>query len=111
MAPEERMHLFEIREIVKQRWTFTPDKYPDLHDLRIEGARRFERGHILKHMLKSLGKIAENEEARDHGSITFDLKDKMRPLIGKMLVNLMQLAESYGISDEELERFIREEGA
>lgn len=105
------MNLKEIREIVRKRWTFTPEKYPDLHDLRVEGARRFERGHVLKHILKSLGKIAENEEARDHGGVTFDLKDKMRPLIGKMLVNLMQLADSYGISDEELERFIRDDGA
>ncbi len=62
-------------------------------------------------MLKSIGKLAELEEMSDHGSSIFDRQDKTRPLIAKMLVNLMQLAESYGISDADLERYIREDGA
>lgn len=103
------MNLSEIRQIVRERWSFDAEKYPDLAQLSTEGARRFARGHILKHIMKSVGKIAEIEEARDHSSLVFDAKDKLRPLIGKMLVNLIQLAESYRISDEELERYIRDD--
>lgn len=110
------MDLKEIRKIVKKRWKFSSGEYPDLFSLASVqtsgGEERFVRSHILKHMMKSVGKIAEIEEDDDHShSKIHDSKERMRALIGKMLINLMQLAESYGISNKEIEKFIREDGA
>jgi hypothetical protein len=108
------MDLKEIRQIVRKRWTFDSSEYIDLHAVRSNqgGVERLVRGHVLKHMMKSVGKIAEIEEDDDHShSKIHDSKERMRALIGKMLINLMQLAESYGISNKELAKFIHEEGA
>ena len=105
------MKIADIRKIVQKRWFFDQQSYPDMADMRShEAAGRFARGHILKHMLKSIGRMAAIEEDADHGEPVVDIdntREVMRDLIAKMMMNLMQLADRYGISDKEIEQAIR----
>lgn len=102
------MNLSDIRKIVGARWRFNSHEYPYIKTMSPEAHRDFARSHVLKHAMKSLGKMAAISEDADHISPKLETpRIQMTALIGKMLVNLLQLADSYGISDEELERFIR----
>jgi hypothetical protein len=104
------MNLSDIRKIVSARWRFNSDEYPHIRTMSPEAHRDFSRSHILKHAMKSLGKMAAISEDADHVEPRLQTPHaEMAVLIAKMLVNLMQLADSYGITNEELERVIRDE--
>jgi hypothetical protein len=106
------MELSEIRKVVAERWRFNSDEYPHIKNMSPEAHRDFSRSHILKHAMKSLGRMAAVSEDADHAKPKLEApRAEMTALIGKMLVNLMQLADSYGITDAELERYIREDSA
>ena len=87
--------LAALMQLIGERYQFTPENYPELAQL--VGAQRtvFAVKHSVLHMMKSLGVIATQGEAADHG----DLMDigVLRIAIAKMLINTLKLAEELKI--------------
>ncbi|MEI7719647.1 MAG: hypothetical protein WCI89_00325 [bacterium] len=83
--------LVALMRLIGERYQFTPEHYPELVQLVGEQRTAFAVKHSALHMMKSVGAIAAQGEAADHG----DLMDigALRIAIAKMLVNTLKLAE------------------
>jgi hypothetical protein len=97
---------FDIRvllELVDRGYQFDPKVYPELE---VVDPDKFGVNHSVLHMMKSVGVIAAEAEAFEHGKsmnhAALALATK------KMLVNVLKLAAHLGISGDELACYIEE---
>ncbi len=93
--------LASLMSLIGDKYTFTNEHYPHVDLSTPEKVRVFAIAHSLLHMNKSLGRIATEREALDHGGTMDD--EKLRITTAKMLVNTLKLAEELGMSSEDLE--------
>jgi hypothetical protein len=98
----KNVDLGEFVDLIGRRWPYDEKNYPGFGALDAGKQRTFIAKHSLLHMNKSLGKIAKEVEAADHGEL---LNEQMlRIATAKMLVNVLKLAyelhmEPDGIED------------
>lgn len=85
---------------IGERYTFTSEFYPTLEGASEEEQIQFAVNHSALHIMKSVGVIAAEVEAADHGG-EMD-PEKLKTATTKMLVNVLKLAEVLGISGEQL---------
>jgi hypothetical protein len=60
--------IAELTHFIAERYTFTPEKYPELARIDDASKRAFAIRHLGIHFAKTAGKIAAVSEAADHGS-------------------------------------------
>lgn len=101
------MHLAEIVRLVVNHWQWTPQYYPILEKIPEEAHGAFKRHHVLIHLEKQIGKLAAVQENDDHGKTTF-LNDRgyLVEHLAKLITCTLQLAQTMGITPEELEAYI-----
>jgi hypothetical protein len=86
----EKVDLGELIDLIGRRWPYDDKNYPGFDALDPEKKRVFMAKHSLLHLNKSLGKVAKEAEAADHGEA---LNEQMlRIATAKMLVNILKLA-------------------
>lgn len=108
MIPETDVTLHDLLLDVYREWEFTSENYPELAHLHGEARLKFIRDHLVKHLQKILGKLAELYEPLDHGrSLPEDYNDQIRIILGKALATLLQLANIEGLQDFDLERAVQ----
>lgn len=107
LAPKNKAQLEELMEYISVQWKFTPKNYPILEKLSKIEREDFALGHIVKHMQKSLGKIASYSEAIDHNDEP-SAGDFPKGATVKMIVNALRLATILGISADDIIETIRE---
>lgn len=93
--------LEEVRAIAADRFTFDRDHYPNLPEG--EQVRLFAQRHLLLHLNKNIGAIAGVVEPGDHGESQGNVS---APVIGKLIVNALRLADVSGVTMEELQASI-----
>ncbi len=95
-----RADLRSLMSFIGERYIFTEKHYPSFNRLSAAGKVFFTVRHSQLHMSKSIGKIAAELEAADHGAVMS--VDNLQVATAKMLVNVLKLAEELGMSAEEL---------
>lgn len=99
MHPEP--HLASLMQYIDSKYKFNEENYPGFGHLAGKNRRLvFIVRHSQLHMCKSVGKIATEAEAADHGRTIST--ENLRIATTKMLVNVLKLAEELGMSAEEL---------
>ena len=93
-----------LMAFIKARYTFTNEHYPNADLSTAEKVHAFAVSHSLKHMIKSVGKIAAETEAQDHGGTMNE--ENLRIATAKMLVNTLNLAEELGMSPDDLSAMV-----
>lgn len=92
------------------RWVWDEDNYPSLARIAPEDRDAFRRKHVLMHLMKQVGKLAEADEKRDHTKASVLDDDEGRreivKLLGKTMLNCLQYAEIQGITAEELDEWM-----
>jgi hypothetical protein len=89
----------ELMEYIGQRYVFNADHYPALQHDTID-PKLFGISHSVLHMNKSLGKIAAEAEYADHGGTLS--QDELEKATTKMLINVLKLAETIGMTPDQL---------
>lgn len=87
---------------IGERYAFTPEQYPALKEATPEARKAFAVSHSMYHMAKSVGKLASECEAADHGSEMDEVA--LRRATVKMLINVLKLAEELGMDADDLIR-------
>lgn len=95
-------NLHEIMHYIGERYTFTAEHYPALKNATPEERRAFAVNHSVYHMAKSVGKLASECEAADHGGEMDEAA--LRRATVKMLINALKLAEEIGMDADDLAR-------
>lgn len=92
------------------RWVWDPENYPVLERTDEKDRDAFRRKHVLTHMMKQIGKLAEADEKHDHmkASILDDEEGKKEivKLLGKTMLNCLQYADIQGVTAEELDAWM-----
>ena len=104
------MHLARLITLVSDAWRWDERRYPGLPEgERIAGldgdARsRFQRKHVLFHMMRQVGELGDVEQDCDHdprnGSRARELG--RREHLAKLLINVLQLAAIEGFTEAEI---------
>lgn len=92
--------LLSLMHFIGDRYTFTEEHYPGYDQLSDEQKLLFAVRHSALHMMKSVGKIAGEAEAADHGGQMDE--ESLKVATTKMLVNVLKLAEELDMSGDEL---------
>lgn len=96
--------LQKTMNYIDKRYVFNSENYPEL-ELSTENDKiDFGIRHSVLHMQKSLGKIAEYSEERDHGQL--GSKRDVKVATAKMLMHVLRLASVQGISADELLKMV-----
>ena len=88
--------LQELIDLIGERYVFTTEHYPIMGKMNIEQRRAFIVDHIAKHMMKSLGRIAAQVEAADHGGKIDQVG--LEEAAVKMVINALTLIDVLGFS-------------
>jgi hypothetical protein len=98
--------ITELTKFIAERYTFTPEKYPELANVDTTKKRVFAIRHLGIHFAKTAGKIAAVSEAVDHGT-SLD-EEALRTDIAKSLLNTLRLAEIMNMTAEDLVKRIEQ---
>ena len=94
-----RLHDLMLK--IKVSYPFTPEKYPAMKGLAFgQPITDFAVNHSCKHMAKTVGALATQCEAADHGGVMD--REKLREAAAKMTINTLNLASVLEMSAEEL---------
>lgn len=105
------MHLSKLIDDVRKAWTWDKERYPGLEEPHLnrgslDGDRRsrFQRKHVLLHMMKQLGELSGAEEGCDHDPRNgFGARELQRhAALGKLLVDVLQFAAVEGLTEDNL---------
>ncbi len=104
------MHLSKLIELVREKWVWSAERYPGLPDEARQGRldrdprSRFQRKHVLMHMMKQVGGLSAAEQDCDH-----DPHNGYRPRelnrrdeIAKLLIDVLQFAAIEGYTEADL---------
>ena len=95
--------LEDLYAFINERYTFTEEHYPAMKGMDEEQKKMFAINHGVLHMMKSIGKIAAECEAYDHGDFTpVEQRTELPVALAKMLVNVLSLAHTLNITPEQL---------
>lgn len=100
MAEISDTDLSKLMKYISVRYTFTHEHYPLLAKVGLSERLPFAISHSIKHLQKSLGRIAAESESLDHGG-PMDI-NVLREAMVKMLVSTLKLADEIGMSAEDL---------
>ncbi len=100
------MDFKELMETVAKNWPFDEKTYLELKGVNEETKLRFAVKHVLLHLQKSLGQMAEICESADHKG-TLDPLD-LELHASKFAVNTVRLLGLIGVDAERLDRFVEE---
>lgn len=92
--------LSSLMAVIGDRYKFTSNEYPGFDELPLQQKAAFIVRHSALHMMKSIGKIAAEAEAADHGKPMDSYE--LFTATTKMLVNVLKLAEELGFHPMEL---------
>jgi hypothetical protein len=98
--------IAELTHFIAERYTFTPEKYPELARIDDASKRAFAIRHLGIHFAKTAGKIAAVSEAADHGSPLDE--ESLRTDIAKSLLTTLRLAEIMNMTTEDLVKRIEQ---
>jgi len=98
------MRLQEILGRLLANWQCKPEDYPPLQGSNAAESARFKRTHVMLHLQKALGRLAEGLERQDHGSAS---GINMAEIVTKLIGGAMQLAAIDGIPAEDIAAKIR----
>jgi hypothetical protein len=96
------MDLQEAMDIIAARYVCSPQNYPALEGKTGQEIHDFSMNHAAVHLMKSLGKIAAQLEAQDHGEKLN--QEELREATAKMYINALRIAELQGMTADELLR-------
>ncbi len=92
--------LKSLMDFINQRYRFNEQTYPGIAEPINAHGGRFAVNHSVLHMNKSLGAIAAQVEAADHGGEMDEAA--LETATTKMLVNVLKLASELGLTAEDL---------
>ncbi len=98
------MNLQDLMDRIHNRWPWTKENYPRFPE-GDEGGKAWRMRHILLHLVKETGAIANILERRDHGSSVQNeraLRRLVCDLSAKVVMNGLELARSFDITAEDL---------
>lgn len=104
------MDIREAFVLIEERWPFDSATYPELDGKPAAERWVFAVRHVLEHQAKSLGKLAELCEPKEHVSNPEFSASEMGSLQGlsvKFLMNALRLARTSGMDAEDVARHIR----
>ena len=93
------MDLSRMMRLVCKKWPWTTERYPEMPTPG-SARKRFQRRHVLWHMLKQIGHLAAIEERLDHDPASSSTARTDE--IVKLLINTLQLARVEGMSPARL---------
>ncbi len=93
-------NLQELMNTFATLFAVTKEKYPDADLSTTQRTLAFTVDHSLKHLQKSLGKIAAEREVADHGGAPNEFE--MRIATAKMFNTVVNLARVLGMDGEKL---------
>lgn len=96
--------LQKTMNYIDKRYVFNAETYPDLELTTRDEKFDFGVRHSVLHMQKSLGKIAEYSEGRDHGEL--GSKKEVKIATVKMLINILKLASIQGMNADDLLKLV-----
>lgn len=97
----------ELTDYIDQNWIWDEKTYPLLKVLVAEEDRQhFQKQHILHHLQKQVGGLADLIEDAEHG-IKIDAA-KERTLISKLLLNTLELIHVSGLNEQSVVDWIKE---
>jgi hypothetical protein len=102
------MHLHELIDRLRTTWQFQSDTYPALQGANSKEIDRFKRTHVMLHLQKALGRLAEIEEQVDHGMVAAADRALVVDVLAKFVGGAMQMAAVCGIRPEDLDARIRQ---
>lgn len=108
MSEKPEQTLDALMKFIGERYRFTDEEYPSLPLLRWHPEKRagFILKHAVLHMNKSLGVLATEAEAADHGG---DIDgQKINSALAKMLISILKLAEERGLTGGRLAALVPE---
>lgn len=94
------MTLQDLMDLVTREWPFNEENYPLLKGCSDEEKKQFAIRHILIHMVKAHGQLAESVEPWDHGRNERNLG--LCRAVGKLFKEILRLAEIAGITADQL---------
>ena len=95
----------QIMEVQEVLWPIDEENYRRLAEISGTSRTDFLRDHVLKHLAKAVGDLAERCEKRDHkptipwGGLT----PHAAPIVIMLIPNALQLARIEGLTPEEME--------
>ena len=94
----------EMMEALERVWPLDADNYRRLDEVSVSSRTDFLRDHILKHLSKVMGDLADRCEKRDHlPTIPWgELTPHAAPIVTKLIMNALQLARIEGMTAEEV---------
>jgi|SRR3989344_3293169 len=95
------MTLQELMDFIGSRYRFSEENYPALAGQSDGQKEVFAINHSILHMNKSIGVLAGECEAYDHGRV-WPKGDVVKEATVKMLINSLKLAEEIGMTAEEI---------
>lgn len=94
------MNLQDLVALIVENWPFDETSYPGTQGLSETERQCFALRHILMHQAKAVGKLSEVVEPHDHGAPLDE--EKLRLAIRNFFINTLRLAETAGVSVDEL---------
>lgn len=101
------MSVQELTDYINQNWIWDEKTYPLLGVLTAEEDRQhFRKQHILHHLQKQVGGLADLIEDAEHG-IKIDAV-KERALISKLLLNTLEMIHISGLNEQSVVDWIKD---
>ncbi len=93
------MDLSKMMRLVRRRWPWIVERYPEM-PAPGPARKRFQRHHLLWHMMKQLGRLTAIEERLDHDPAGAD--PARNDALVKLLINVMHFAMVEGLTPARL---------
>ena len=99
--------LEAILQLVQQYWRFDEVSHPGYGVLTEQGKKRYERDHVLKHLVKQCGALATYAEATDHNNApNLNHERTMIDVVAKLIVSALRLAQIEDVRGEQIQERI-----
>ena len=99
-------NIDQLIQFIREHFVFEAAKYPELEGVSEDEHLKFAIRHIALHFAKTAGKITAVSENVDHGEPLNVAQLKLN--IAKSLINTLRLAELVHLSEDDLQKMIRE---
>ena len=97
----------ELTDYIDQHWVWDGKSYPLLNVLTTDEDRKhFQKQHILHHLQKQVGGLADLIEDAEHGIKIDPVKE--RALISKLLLNTLEMMHVSGLNEQSAVDWIKE---
>lgn len=92
---------------VKGNWPFDKYNYPNMPTKEGPAERSFVIGHLLLHLQKSAGNIAQYPEKMDHGKGGGNYSHAQQGVL-ETIKTALRLAKEFGITGDHISRYLQE---